>query len=101
MASQEPEANASHALFDLFIGAKTCRDVQQHFAALCQQLRVDPRDFRSFYPRLKERLNYWKAKALWAKMDKRAAHQDYQQGKACTNNKVTQASLTVITTRTI
>ncbi|CAL8276126.1 unnamed protein product [Boreogadus saida] len=86
MANQEP-TDPSHALFDLFVGAKTCRDVQQHFSALCVQLQVDPKDYRVFYSKLKQRLNYWKAKALWVKIDKRASHKDYQQRKACAKNK--------------
>ncbi|XP_020560558.1 F-actin-monooxygenase mical1 isoform X3 [Oryzias latipes] len=86
MANQE-SANASHATFDLFIQAKTCQEVKQHFSDLCVQLKLDPKDYRSFYSKLKERLNYWKAKALWTKLDKRASHEDYQQGKACSNNK--------------
>lgn len=87
MANQE-SANASHATFDLFIQAKTCQEVKQHFSELCVQLKLDPKDYRTFYSKLKERLNYWKAKALWSKLDKRASHEDYQQGKACSNNKV-------------
>ncbi|KAJ3586326.1 hypothetical protein NHX12_012726 [Muraenolepis orangiensis] len=86
MANPEP-ANASHALFDLFVYAKSCRDVQQCFVELCTELQVDPKDYIGFYSKLKERLNYWKAKALWAKLDKRASHQDYLQGKACAKNK--------------
>lgn len=77
----------SHAQFDLFVQAQTCKEVKQQFAELCRQLDVDPKDFRSFYAKLKERLNYWKAKALWTKLDKRASHSDYQQGKACSKNK--------------
>lgn len=87
MASQDP-VNPSHATFDLFVQAQYCKDVKQHFAELCRQLDINPKDFRSFYSKLKERLNYWKAKALWTKLDKRASHPDYQQGKACTKNKV-------------
>ncbi|TKS76624.1 [F-actin]-methionine sulfoxide oxidase mical1 [Collichthys lucidus] len=86
MASQDP-VNPSHATFDLFVQAQTCKDVKHHFAELCKQLDIDPKDFRNFYTKLKERLNYWKAKALWAKLDKRATHADYQQGKACAKNK--------------
>ncbi|XP_074537830.1 F-actin-monooxygenase mical1 [Halichoeres trimaculatus] len=86
MASQDP-VNPSHATFDLFVQAQTCKDVRQHFAELCKQLDINPKDYRSFYSKLKERLNYWKAKALWAKLDKRAAHADYQQGKVCAKNK--------------
>ncbi|KAM8862351.1 F-actin-monooxygenase mical1 isoform 2-T5 [Spinachia spinachia] len=79
--------NPSHQTFDLFVQAQSCKDVKQHFAALCRQLDTNPKDFRSFYVKLKERLNYWKAKALWTKLDKRASHPDYNQGKACTKNK--------------
>ncbi|XP_035513361.1 F-actin-monooxygenase mical1 [Morone saxatilis] len=86
MASQDP-ANPSHATFELFVQAQTCKDVKRHFAELCRQLDINPKEFRSFYTKLKERLNYWKAKALWTKLDKRASHSDYQQGKACTKTK--------------
>lgn len=87
MASQGP-VNPSHATFDLFVQAQTCKDVKHHFTQLCRQLEIEPEDFGSFYAKLKERLNYWKAKALWTKLDKRASHEDYQQGKVCTKNKV-------------
>ncbi|XP_013886872.1 F-actin-monooxygenase mical1 isoform X2 [Austrofundulus limnaeus] len=86
MASLAP-ANPSHAAFDLFVQAKTCVEVRQHFTTLCRQLHIDPKDFRNFYTKLKEKLNYWKAKTLWTKLDKRAAQAVYQQGKACTKNK--------------
>ncbi|XP_071333475.1 F-actin-monooxygenase mical1 [Trachinotus anak] len=86
MASQDP-VNPSHATFDHFIQAQTCKDVKHHFVELSRQLDIDPKDFRTFYTKLKERLNYWKAKALWTKLDKRASHADYQQGKACSKNK--------------
>ncbi|XP_026223575.1 F-actin-monooxygenase mical1 [Anabas testudineus] len=86
MASQDPE-NRTHGTFDLFVQAQSCKDVKHLFAELCSQLNINPKDFRSFYPKLKERLNYWKAKALWTKLDKRACHADYQQGRVCTKNK--------------
>ncbi|KAM9343535.1 F-actin-monooxygenase mical1 isoform 2-T2 [Pholidichthys leucotaenia] len=85
MASQDP-VNPSHVSFELFVQAQTCKDARHHFAELCRHLDLNPKDFRSFYSKLKERLNYWKAKALWTKLDKRASHPDYQQGKVC--NKV-------------
>lgn len=87
MASQD-SVNPSHATFDLFIQAKTCQEVKYHFAELCRQLHIDPKDFRSFYSKLKEKLNYWKAKTLWTKLDQRASQAVYQQGKACASNKV-------------
>lgn len=87
MAEQD-SVNAAHALFDLFVQAQRCKDVKQHFAELCKQLAIDPKDFRNFYSKLKERLNYWKAKSLWVKLDKRGSHSEYQQRKACIKNKV-------------
>nr|XP_057908349.1 F-actin-monooxygenase mical1 isoform X2 [Doryrhamphus excisus] len=86
MASQDP-VNHSHVAFDHFVQAQDCKDVQRYFDELCQQLDINSKDFRSFYSKLKERLNYWRAKALWTKLDKRASHPDYQQRKACTKNK--------------
>ncbi|XP_058499393.1 F-actin-monooxygenase mical1 [Solea solea] len=86
MTSQDP-VNVSHAAFDLFVQAQTCKDVKHHFAELCRLLDINPKDFRTFYIKVKEKLNYWKAKALWTKLDKRASHADYQQGKVCIKNK--------------
>lgn len=80
--------NPAHASFDLLVHAQSCQDVQQHFWQLCRQLGLNPKDFRNFYGKLKERLNYWKAKSLWTKLDKRASHSEYQQRKACVKNKV-------------
>ncbi|XP_054633120.1 F-actin-monooxygenase mical1 [Dunckerocampus dactyliophorus] len=86
MASQDP-VNHSHAAFDHFVQAQDCKDVQRYFDELCRQLDINLKDFKSFYSKLKERLNYWRAKALWTKLDKRASHPDYQQRTACTKNK--------------
>uniref|UniRef100_A0A8C7JD18 Molecule interacting with CasL protein 1 n=1 Tax=Oncorhynchus kisutch TaxID=8019 RepID=A0A8C7JD18_ONCKI len=86
MANQD-STNPSHDLFEQFVQAQTCKEVQRIFSELCHHLQVDPRDYQSFYTKLKERLNYWKAKSLWVKLDKRAQHQDYQQGEVCAKNK--------------
>lgn len=94
MANQDP-VNPAHTLFDLFVQAQRCVDVKQHFAELCRQLALNPKDFRNFYSKLKERLNYWKAKSLWTKLDKRASHSEYQQRKACIKNKVLAASVVI------
>lgn len=92
MASQD-SVNPTHASFDLFVQAQSCRDVKQHFSELCRQLAINPKDFRNFYSKLKERLNYWKAKSLWTKLDKRASHSEYQQRKACIKSKVAADSV--------
>ncbi|XP_027000791.2 F-actin-monooxygenase mical1 [Tachysurus fulvidraco] len=79
--------NSGHAVFERFALAQTCKEVQQKFGELCRHLELDAQDYRHFYSKLKERLNYWKAKELWQKIDKRAAHPDYEQGKSCANTK--------------
>ncbi|XP_061826114.1 protein-methionine sulfoxide oxidase mical3a isoform X2 [Nerophis lumbriciformis] len=79
--------NRSHVLFDNFVQATTCKGTLKAFHELCEHLEVRPTDQRVFYHKLKSKLNYWKAKALWAKLDKRASQKEYKKGRACTNSK--------------
>lgn len=90
--SKDETANRAHALFDRFVQAATCKGTLKAFQELCEHLEVKPQDYRSFYHRLKSKLHYWKAKALWAKLDKRGSHKDYRKGRACSNTKVRWAS---------
>uniref|UniRef100_A0A672G824 F-actin monooxygenase n=1 Tax=Salarias fasciatus TaxID=181472 RepID=A0A672G824_SALFA len=90
MASGEHErswVNRSHVLFDNFVQATTCKGTLKAFQELCDFLEVKPTEYRVFYHKLKSKLNYWKAKALWAKLDKRASHKEYKKGRACANSK--------------
>lgn len=82
-------ANHSHILFDNFVQASTCKGTLKAFQELCDHLDVKPTESRIFYHKLKSKLNYWKAKALWAKLDKRACQKEYKKGRACANSKVT------------
>lgn len=84
---QNDKVILAHVLFDRFVQATTCKGTLKSFQELCDHLELKPRDFRSFYPKLKSKLNYWKAKALWSKLDKRGSHKDYKKGKACSNTK--------------
>ncbi|XP_036376457.1 protein-methionine sulfoxide oxidase mical3a isoform X3 [Megalops cyprinoides] len=79
--------NHSHVLFDRFVQASTCKGTLKAFQELCDFLELKPNEYRVFYHKLKSKLNYWKAKALWAKLDKRACHRDYKKGRACANSK--------------
>ncbi|XP_069864776.1 F-actin-monooxygenase MICAL3 [Dipodomys merriami] len=79
--------NQAHILFDRFVQATTCKGTLRAFQELCDHLELKPKDYRSFYHKLKSKLNYWKAKALWTKLDKRGSHKDYRKGKACANTK--------------
>ncbi|XP_012412373.1 F-actin-monooxygenase MICAL3 [Trichechus manatus latirostris] len=85
--SKNETTNRAHILFDRFVQATTCKGTLKAFQELCDHLELKPKDYRSFYHKLKSKLNYWKAKALWAKLDKRGSHKDYKKGKACTNTK--------------
>ncbi|KAF3689071.1 [F-actin]-monooxygenase MICAL3 [Channa argus] len=79
--------NQAHFLFDNFVQATTCKGTLKAFQELCDHLDVKPTENRVFYHKLKSKLNYWKAKALWAKLDKRASHKEYKKGRACANTK--------------
>ncbi|XP_059360957.1 protein-methionine sulfoxide oxidase mical3b-like isoform X5 [Carassius carassius] len=74
-----------HALFDVFVQAVTCRETLRAFQELCEELKLHPGGQPQFYHTLRSRLHYWKAKALWAKLDKRASQREYMRGHACTN----------------
>lgn len=80
-------ANKSHVLFDNFVQATTCKGTLKAFQELCEHLEVKPSEHRIFYHKLKSKLSYWKAKALWAKLDKRACQKEYKKGRACANTK--------------
>ncbi|XP_008846139.1 F-actin-monooxygenase MICAL3 isoform X2 [Nannospalax galili] len=84
---KQETTNQAHILFDRFVQATTCKGTLRAFQELCDHLELKPKDYRSFYHKLKSKLNYWKAKALWAKLDKRGSHKDYKKGKACINTK--------------
>ncbi|XP_067913120.1 F-actin-monooxygenase mical1-like isoform X2 [Heterodontus francisci] len=79
--------NEAHSLFDKFLQGKSCRETLSLFRELCHLLQLDPADYCNFYHKLKGSLNYWKAKALWVRLDKRASHKDYEQGQACAGTK--------------
>nr|XP_055030888.1 protein-methionine sulfoxide oxidase mical3a isoform X1 [Misgurnus anguillicaudatus]XP_055030889.1 protein-methionine sulfoxide oxidase mical3a isoform X1 [Misgurnus anguillicaudatus]XP_055030890.1 protein-methionine sulfoxide oxidase mical3a isoform X1 [Misgurnus anguillicaudatus] len=79
--------NQSHVLFDRFVQATTCKGTLKAFQELCDFLELKPNEYRVFYHKLKSKLNYWKAKALWAKLDKRASHKEYKKGRTCANAK--------------
>ncbi|XP_029428711.1 F-actin-monooxygenase MICAL1 isoform X2 [Rhinatrema bivittatum] len=83
------QLNPAHALFERFLQAQQCKETLGTFQELCKclQLEHEPGGHLHFYNKLKSKLNYWKAKALWTKLDKKAGHKDYSQGKACSNTK--------------
>nr|XP_030147784.3 F-actin-monooxygenase MICAL1 isoform X4 [Taeniopygia guttata] len=83
--ADEP-GNPAHAIFERFLRAGECREVLGCFVELCQQLGLQGSGLQ-LYHGLKAALNYWNAKALWSKLDKKAGHKDYEQGTACAGTK--------------
>ncbi|XP_044042460.1 protein-methionine sulfoxide oxidase mical3a-like [Siniperca chuatsi] len=80
-----PECRAQE-LFDEFVSASTCRAVLWSFSQLCEHLQLDRSAAeRPLYQPIKQRLNYWRANALWAKLDRRASQQEYQRTRVCNN----------------
>uniref|UniRef100_A0A3B4WBA7 Protein-methionine sulfoxide oxidase mical3b-like n=1 Tax=Seriola lalandi dorsalis TaxID=1841481 RepID=A0A3B4WBA7_SERLL len=78
-----PECRAQE-LFDEFVSASTCRAALRSFGQLCEHLQLDQSAAeRPLYRPIKHRLNYWRANALWAKLDRRAAQQEYLKARAC------------------
>ncbi|XP_052411118.1 protein-methionine sulfoxide oxidase mical3b isoform X9 [Carassius gibelio] len=81
----QSESCQAHALFDGFVQAATCRETLRAFQELCKELKLHPGGQPQFYHTLRSRLHDWKAKALWAKLDKRASQREYMRGHACTS----------------
>ncbi|XP_047191833.1 protein-methionine sulfoxide oxidase mical3b isoform X1 [Scophthalmus maximus] len=80
-----PECRAQE-LFDEFVSATTCRAVLRSFSQLCEHLQLDKSSAeRLLYQPIKHRLNYWRANALWAKLDRRAAQPEYLRARVCSN----------------
>ncbi|XP_060087531.1 F-actin-monooxygenase MICAL1 [Heteronotia binoei] len=81
------QSNLAHSLFETFLHANQSKEVLCSFEALCKHLGLERTGRLQFYHKLKSCLNYWNAKALWVKLDKKASHRNYDQGKACANTK--------------
>ncbi|XP_065807295.1 protein-methionine sulfoxide oxidase mical3b isoform X2 [Labrus bergylta] len=82
-----PECRAQE-LFDEFVSASTCRAALLSFGQLCEHLGLDRSAAaaeRPLYRTIKQRLNYWRANALWAKLDRRAAQPEYMRNRACSD----------------
>uniref|UniRef100_G3UQV1 Molecule interacting with CasL protein 1 n=1 Tax=Meleagris gallopavo TaxID=9103 RepID=G3UQV1_MELGA len=82
----EEPTNPAHTLFERFVHARQCQEVLSCFAELCHQLGLQGNGLQ-LYHSLKAALNFWSAKALWSKLDKKAGHKDYDQGTACAHTK--------------
>ncbi|XP_061570354.1 protein-methionine sulfoxide oxidase mical3b-like isoform X2 [Cololabis saira] len=81
----DPECRAQE-LFDEFVSAPTCRAALRCFGQLCEHLQLDRGAAeRPLYRPIKQRLNYWRANALWAKLDRRAAQPEYRRARACSS----------------
>ncbi|KAM9334915.1 protein-methionine sulfoxide oxidase mical3b [Symphorus nematophorus] len=78
-----PECRAQE-LFDEFVSSATCRAALWSFSRLCEHLQLNRSTAeRPLYRPIKRRLNYWRANALWAKLDRRAAQREYERAQVC------------------
>ncbi|XP_031346642.1 F-actin-monooxygenase MICAL2-like [Photinus pyralis] len=82
------DAAKANDAFDHFINAGTLKSVFGCYRNICELLHLKPNVFPQFYPKLKDNLTSWKAKALWKKFDARASHKCYARGKICPNTRV-------------
>ncbi|XP_033629455.1 F-actin-monooxygenase MICAL3-like isoform X3 [Asterias rubens] len=87
MPEQTSEEVAAQ-LFDRFVQAGTFHACMSSFHQICDHLGLDPKEQKNFYPLFKAKVATWKAKSLWAKLDKRYGRKEYKKGKACTNTRV-------------
>ncbi|KAK5849511.1 hypothetical protein PBY51_009147 [Eleginops maclovinus] len=78
----DPQCRAQQ-LFDGFVSAASCRAALWSFSQLTDLLQLD-RDEPPYRP-IRRRLNYWRADALGAKLERRAARPEYQEPRACRN----------------
>lgn len=83
----EAEEDSVTKLFENFVQASSCKGTLQAFNVMCRKLDLDPSDNIGFYSELKAKVNCWKAKALWAKLDKRMSHKEYKKGQAALGTK--------------
>ncbi|XP_061124766.1 protein-methionine sulfoxide oxidase mical3a-like isoform X3 [Syngnathus typhle] len=84
----ESRREKAQVLFDEFVSASTCRAALHSFRQLCEHLHLDlDADRRGnehpLYRAIRRRLAYWKANALWSKLERRASRQEYLQNRAC------------------
>ena len=83
-------------LFESFVNAQTFKTILHSFDDLCRTLRIDRTIVgygrRSLYKVLTSKLTSWKSKSLWAKIDKRGAQKEYENGHACSDTKVRQST---------
>lgn len=86
--ASDQAAVVEHA-FEQFFTAVTCKSILSSFYQLLDVTGLRHANHLTVYPHLKEQLKtYWKAQALWAKLDKRASNRDYGRGKICSNTRV-------------
>ncbi|XP_072320612.1 F-actin-monooxygenase mical2b isoform X6 [Eucyclogobius newberryi] len=78
----ETEEDNVAKLFENFVQASSCKGALQAFNVMCRKLDLEPSESGTFYDELKAKVTCWKAKALWAKLDKRMSHKEYKKGHA-------------------
>lgn len=85
---QEPQATVLSTLFEKFSSAASMKDILASHREFCDKIELRPSIITKFYPRLKSKLQSWKAKEVWKILDTRAAQMVYDGGSACNGTKV-------------
>ncbi|ESO89320.1 hypothetical protein LOTGIDRAFT_106467 [Lottia gigantea] len=75
---REQEDGDITKLFDSFYKADSFQQIKDCFDAMCKYLEVDPNDHCNFYSNIKNKLNVWRAKAFFAKLDVKRAQYVYE-----------------------
>lgn len=74
--------------FEHFLNATSLKNILGFYRSICDCLNLKPNLYPQFYPKLRDYLTSWRAKALWKKFDARVAHKCYGKGKICSNSRV-------------
>ena len=80
----------AESLFQAFSTANSLDETLAAFKQLCVGIGLDSAKAHSkeIYRQMKIRVQSLCGQRLWGLLDKRAAHKEYMQGKACQGNKV-------------
>lgn len=75
-------------LYDDFSSAETMGRILNLYRSICETIELRSAPINEFYPKLKSKLQTWKAQELWKILDVRAAQSIYNKGLACNGTRV-------------
>lgn len=72
----------------IFAQQQQCLKILEIYRDICSNFNLRPAPLNEFYPKIKSKINGWKAQALWTKLDLRASHSVYNKNTACTGTRI-------------